>query len=316
MYSLCLRGHLPESKDMHIRLTGDSKLSVGMKTGESACWCLILLMYHLISVSRQETLQIVGASGPIIASVGEDVTLPCSLQPSRSTKIVYVQWFRPQNRDPLVHLHDQGEDSNQNQNPSYNERTGLLSEDLTNGIASLRLRDVQVTDKGEYQCLIQKPSDPHGYFQTLVSLEIRAVGTEPVIFTEAHRQRGVGLMCESKGWYPQPDLIWHDSEGHKLSFEKTEVFRDSRDLFTVRRHVVLHNRGTRRVFCRVFQQKLHQDKVMEFEIHAEMFCQKPWIIFAVILAVLLIAFSIFIRHLASLHKRKGNPYDQSHIVRD
>ncbi|XP_061093682.1 butyrophilin subfamily 3 member A2-like, partial [Conger conger] len=171
--------------------------------------------------------QLLGPAGPVIAVVGEDVVLPTHLKPNISAEDMHIEWFRPQNRDPLVHLYLLGESRNERQNPSYSGRTALFPEELRKGNTSLRLSRVQVSDEGQYWCHIQSTSDSQEIYRVMVSLEVRAVGTEPVIFTDTDRKNKVGLLCESKGWYPQPDLIWQDSEGHNLTTEKPEILRDS-----------------------------------------------------------------------------------------
>ncbi|XP_061093521.1 butyrophilin-like protein 2 [Conger conger] len=180
-----------------------------------------------------------------------------------------IEWFRPQNRDPLVHLYLLGESRNEHQNPSYSGRAALFPEELKKGNTSLRLGRVQVSDEGQYWCLIQSKSDSKKNYRINVSLEVRAVGTEPVIFREADEGGEVGLLCESKGWYPQPDLIWQDSEGHNLPTEKPEILWDSLGLIAIRTRVVIKREGSSRFTCRVLQQKLHEEKVTVFYLHGE-----------------------------------------------
>ncbi|KAJ8278830.1 hypothetical protein COCON_G00058960 [Conger conger] len=242
-----------------------------MKADWSVCPYLILLILH--QTSRSEMFQLLGPAGPVIAVVGEDVVLPTHLKPNISAEDMRIEWFRPQHRDPLVHLYLLGESRNEPQNPSYSGRTALFPEELREGNTSLRLSRVQVSDEGQYSCYIQSKSDNN--YRIMVSLEVRAVGTEPVIFREADEGGEVGLLCESKGWYPQPDLIWQDSGGHNLTTEKPEILRDSLSLIAIRTRVVIKREGSRRFTCRVLQQKLHEEKVTEFKLHDA--CQsRPW----------------------------------------
>ncbi|XP_061093680.1 butyrophilin-like protein 2 [Conger conger] len=236
-----------------------------MKADWSMCPYFILLILH--QTSRSEMFQLLGPASPVIAVVGEDVVLPTHLKPNISAEDMHIEWFRPQNRDPLVHLYLLGESRNEHQNPSYSGRTALFPEELREGNTSLRLGRVQVSDEGQYSCYIQSKSDNN--YRIMVSLEVRAVGTEPVIFREADEEGEVGLLCESKGWYPQPDLIWQDSRGHNLTTEKPEILRDSLGLIAIRTRVVIKREGSSRFTCRVLQQKLNEEKVTEFKLHGE-----------------------------------------------
>ncbi|XP_036386572.1 butyrophilin subfamily 1 member A1-like [Megalops cyprinoides] len=93
---------------------------------------------------------------------------------------------------------------------------------------------------------------------------------------EGHREWGIGLLCESKGWDLQPELIWLDSEGHSLPAGPTETHRDSMDLLIVRRRIIIQDRDTNRVTCRVQLQQRSLEKETEFHITAEMFPLAPW----------------------------------------
>ncbi len=44
---------------------------------------------------------------------------------------------------------------------------------------------------------------------------------------------GVSLQCESKGWYPQPEVVWLDGEGNVLSAGPAETVKGPDDLFSV-----------------------------------------------------------------------------------
>uniref|UniRef100_A0A8C9S6N4 Ig-like domain-containing protein n=1 Tax=Scleropages formosus TaxID=113540 RepID=A0A8C9S6N4_SCLFO len=68
---------------------------------------------------------------------------------------MHIEWLRVHTEDPLVHLYRDQEDRNEKQIASYRGRTSLFSEQLKNGNVSLKLRNAQVSDNGEYKCLVQ-----------------------------------------------------------------------------------------------------------------------------------------------------------------
>ncbi|XP_072513947.1 uncharacterized protein [Salminus brasiliensis] len=100
-------------------------------------------------------LKVVGPADPLVAEAGEDLVLPCSVQPSISAEDMMVEWFRLHDTDKLVHLYVNYEDRNRDQVESYRGRTALFKEELKKGNASLKLSALQPSDDGAYKCLIQ-----------------------------------------------------------------------------------------------------------------------------------------------------------------
>uniref|UniRef100_A0A8C9SL33 Butyrophilin subfamily 1 member A1-like n=1 Tax=Scleropages formosus TaxID=113540 RepID=A0A8C9SL33_SCLFO len=208
-----------------------------------------------------ERFEVLGPVQPVVAVAGEDVVLPCYLKPNISAVDLHVEWIRVQIDNPIVHLYRDHEDRNENQVPSYRGRTSLFPEELKKGNTSLKLYDVRSSDDGPYKCFVQS--------HDLVSV---AVGTHPLISNEGYKEGGISLVCESKGWYPQPQVVWMDSEGHSLPAGHTETQRDSMGLFTVRRRVIVQETETNRFTCRVLQQELNEMKETITNIPASACC--------------------------------------------
>ncbi|KAI1888626.1 hypothetical protein AGOR_G00187090 [Albula goreensis] len=142
-----------------------------MKADGSECLCLILLLLHQTPVSRPERFQVLGPAAPVVAVAGEDVVLPCYLKPNISAEDMSVEWTRTHATDTLVHLYQEREIRNDNQNPSYRGRTALFPEELKRGNISLRLSSVRVSDEGEYTCLVQETDL---YKDASIPLQVRA----------------------------------------------------------------------------------------------------------------------------------------------
>ncbi|XP_029111815.1 butyrophilin subfamily 1 member A1-like isoform X2 [Scleropages formosus] len=283
-----------------------------MNISWSECLCLILLLLQLTTVSTLESFEVLGPAHPVVAVVGEDVVLPCYLKPNISAVDLHVEWFRVQTNNPLVHLYQDHEDRNENQIPSYRGRTSLFPEELRNGNTSLKVKNVKGSDNGKYKCLVQS-----GEFFDDSSIEvyIKAVGTQPVISTEGYKEGGISLVCESKGWYPQPQVVWMDSEGHSLPAGHTETHTDSMDLFTVRRRVIVQETETNRFTCRVLQQQINEMKETITNIPGEMFhCAHPWkVIFVVVFtlaAVCIIGCTILLHRFVKRRKRRAQLKEQ------
>ncbi|KAL0970565.1 hypothetical protein UPYG_G00243800 [Umbra pygmaea] len=232
-----------------------------MKTWvESLCVNLLLLL-HTVNSVRYE---VIGPSDPITADAGDDIILPCYLKPNISAEDMKVQWFRVRHNilEPgtLVHLYEDGRDQNEDQILSYKGRTALFKEEMKKGNTSLKLRHVHGYDDGFYQCLVQSKS---WYEEARIQLQVKAVGSQPVVSIEGHRDGGMGLLCESKGWSPEPELEWLDSKGVSLSSGSTETHRDPEGFYTVRLNVVV--KETDSFICRLRQ--THLRVLMDTEIH-------------------------------------------------
>uniref|UniRef100_A0A8C9TBD0 Butyrophilin subfamily 1 member A1-like n=1 Tax=Scleropages formosus TaxID=113540 RepID=A0A8C9TBD0_SCLFO len=261
-------------------------------------WCVLFFT---------ESFEVLGPADPVVAVPGEDVVLPCYLKPNISAMDLSVEWFRVQTKNPLVHLYQDHEDRNENQIPSYRGRTSLFPEELNNGNTSLKVKNVRLSDSGEYKCFVQSAE---WYDDYSINVQIKAIGTHPVISNEGYKEGGISLVCESKGWYPQPQVVWMDSEGHNLPAEHTETHRDSMDLFIVRRRVIVQETETNRFTCQVLQRDLKEMKETMTEIPGEMFHHAhPWkVTFAVIFslsAVGIIGGTILIHRFVKLRKKRG-----------
>uniref|UniRef100_A0A8C1HGR7 Ig-like domain-containing protein n=1 Tax=Cyprinus carpio carpio TaxID=630221 RepID=A0A8C1HGR7_CYPCA len=255
--------------------------------------CLTLLIMCGITDSRSEQYDVVGPVDPVFAVAGEDVILPCSVKPSISVVDMRVEWFRSELKDSqLVHLYENHEDRNTEQIQSYRERTKLNHQELQRGDASLKLSSVQISDEGRYKCFIQSES---WYNDATVDVSVEAVGRPPVITVDGFDDSGgLHLQCESKGWNPEPDLEWLDSEGAILSSETTETHRNTEG-FSVKHSITVHH-SVGKIHCRV---KLRNHK-LETQIITSSKSFNPWrtsiilssvaVVLIVIAGILLAAF--------------------------
>ncbi|XP_029112264.1 butyrophilin subfamily 1 member A1-like [Scleropages formosus] len=287
-----------------------------MKISWSECLCFILLLLQLTTVSTLERFEVLGPAQPVVAVAGEDVVLPCYLKPNISAVDLHVEWFRVQINNPIVHLYWDHEDRNENQLPSYRGRTSLFPEELKKGNTSLKLYDVRSSDDGPYKCFVQSHEWQEDFW---INLHIKAVGTQPVISNEGYEEGGISLVCESKGWYPQPQVVWMDSEGHSLPAGHTETHRDSMDLFTVRRRVIVQETENNRFTCQVLQEQFNEMKETVTEIPGEMFHRAhPWkVTFAVVFslaAVCIIGCTVLIHRFVKLRRRRAQLKEQYGLI--
>ncbi|KAI4872681.1 hypothetical protein NFI96_021043, partial [Prochilodus magdalenae] len=117
--------------------------------------CVTLLIFSGFVETMSEDFEIVGAAAPLVAEVGEDLVLPCSIKPSISDEDIMVEWSRLHLEDVLVHLYEDYQDRNYYQTESYKGRTALFKEELMKGNASLKLSALRLSDEGAYKCFIR-----------------------------------------------------------------------------------------------------------------------------------------------------------------
>ncbi|XP_042257934.1 myelin-oligodendrocyte glycoprotein-like isoform X1 [Thunnus maccoyii] len=118
-----------------------------------------LLLYHIIISllllqSSAGPYKMAGPSQPIVAKLGDDIILPCHLEPEVSAVSMTLEWWRPDLNPKFVHVWRDGKDELADQNPSYKGRTSLFIEELKNGNVSLKLSKVELSDNGTYRCYI------------------------------------------------------------------------------------------------------------------------------------------------------------------
>uniref|UniRef100_A0A3P9DT04 Ig-like domain-containing protein n=1 Tax=Maylandia zebra TaxID=106582 RepID=A0A3P9DT04_9CICH len=89
---------------------------------------------------------VIGSNLPIIAAPGDDVILPCHLEPTFDVQGLTVEWSKP-NLKP---------DPSDEYMASYFRRTELFMDDMKHGNISLKILNVSEEDNGRYRCFIPK----------------------------------------------------------------------------------------------------------------------------------------------------------------
>ncbi|XP_058844951.1 butyrophilin subfamily 2 member A2-like isoform X2 [Acipenser ruthenus] len=194
--------------------------------------CLIVLSL-LPAVSTQGST-VVGFDQPIIASPGEDVTLPCHITPRLSAVDMVVRWYR-ESFINLVHLYEDRRDRTDDQDSDYRGRTALSRLELQEGILSLNLRNLRPSDSGVYSCYA---TDGVWGGQGKTELIVRALGTQPSISMDSTQGEQTRLVCRSEGWSPEPEVIWRDRDGNDVtSLSNITLLRVSQGLCSVSSYI-------------------------------------------------------------------------------
>lgn len=88
--------------------------------------------------------------------VGDDVVLPCRLDPPADAASMTLEWGRPDLNPRFVYVWHNSQELLVDQNEAYKGRTSLSSSKLKHGDISLTLAKVKISDEGKYRCFIPK----------------------------------------------------------------------------------------------------------------------------------------------------------------
>ena len=114
------------------------------------CAAVCCLFFCFLSV----TSELVCSDQPIVALAGDDVILPCQLQPAVTVSSEMLLWTRPGLDPKYIHVHRDGRPMLMGQNRLYYNRTAVFVDQLMNGNVSLKLFRVKLSDAGRYTCII------------------------------------------------------------------------------------------------------------------------------------------------------------------
>uniref|UniRef100_A0A3B5AK65 Ig-like domain-containing protein n=1 Tax=Stegastes partitus TaxID=144197 RepID=A0A3B5AK65_9TELE len=207
--------------------------------------------------------EVIGPSQPIVATLGDDITLLCHLEPAQDVSELTTEWTRSDLNPRFVHVWRAGQELVDMKHKSFKGRTTLFTEELQRGNVSLRLSRVRLSDKGTYRCFI-----PALKKQTDIQLVVGAVSQPEVRISGMDGDTGGAvLQCESAGWYPEPELLWLDGEGKLLSAGPPETVRGPDDLYTVSSRVTVEKRHNNTFTCRVQQNNINQTRETQILIH-------------------------------------------------
>ncbi|XP_074480675.1 butyrophilin subfamily 3 member A2-like [Sebastes fasciatus] len=229
----------------------------------------VLVFHLLLTHSCRGQSQMIGLSQPIVALVGDDIILPCHLEPAVDVSAMTLEWTRPDLNSIAVFMWRAGKDLVHVKDLSYTGRTSLFTDGLKNGNISLKLSKVKLSDKGRYKCYVAVLDK-----ESLVELVVASGAASYPVITLAgidEATGGVMLDCRSEGWYPEPEVLWLDGEGNLLSAGPPETVRGPDDLYTVSSRVTVEKRHSNSFTCRVQQKNTNQTRETHIPISNDFF---------------------------------------------
>ncbi|XP_014811574.1 PREDICTED: uncharacterized protein LOC106896258, partial [Calidris pugnax] len=237
-------------------------------------WGLLshFLTLHLLRLGSAQ-FRVVGPGQPLLATVGQDVVLPCHLSPHMDASSLEIRWIRHQLAE-TVHLYQNGADQYWEQMEEYIGRTELARDGLSRGSLDLRIRGLRPSDDGQYVCTVQ---DASSYGEAVVELKVAALGSVPLLSLEAYEDGGIRVVCRSAGWYPSPEVLWRDGEGQHLPSVFQRHSPDERGFFEIQDVIIVSGKGDGNVSCVVRNSRLEQEQASSLHISAPFFHNaRPW----------------------------------------
>ncbi|XP_030053339.1 butyrophilin subfamily 2 member A1 isoform X4 [Microcaecilia unicolor] len=194
-----------------------------------------------------EKFSVIGPDQPLIAIIGEDAILPCHLSPAVSAEDMEVRWFRYKFHN-VVHLYQNGKDENDRQLPDYQGRTEFMKRNISHGSVALRIRRLRLSDEGQYRCFFDNKTV---YEEAVLELKVAGLGSAPHIHIAGHEEGGVRVVCNSTGWFPEPELRWKEDDGQQAAPFSKMVYAEGDGLFRIETSLVLRMSQHGKLSCSI-----------------------------------------------------------------
>ncbi|XP_005360532.1 butyrophilin subfamily 3 member A2-like [Microtus ochrogaster] len=235
--------------------------------------CLFVLAQLLTRASTDE-FWVSGPSDPIVAELGGEAILPCSLSPAMSVEnMEELRWYRTRFLEAVFVYRNQQEQKEE-QMDEYLGRTSLVKDQFHQGKAAVRIHKVWLSDSGTYICFFKQ--GPY-YEEALLELKVAGMGSVPEVHIKGIEDGGVCVVCNASGWYPKPQVQWRDSRGENLPASSETHTEDAEGLFSMESTLVVRDRSLGSVTCSTFNPILGQEKAMAMFIPEPFFLQaSPW----------------------------------------
>ncbi|XP_076019234.1 hemicentin-1-like isoform X10 [Genypterus blacodes] len=238
------------------------KLSNVKLSDEGTYMCIVSMYRRCYFELTVVQSQVIDASQPIAAALGDDIILPCHLEPPADAFGTIVEWTRPDLRSEVIHIWRNGLELLDHQIPAYRGRTSLFREELKHGNVSLKLSNVKLSDEGTYRCFV---STVHRRCYSELTV---GSASSPVIKISKPND-AVMLECESAGWYPEPEVRWLDAEGNIVSAGPTETLRGPDGLYNVSSSVTVDNKHSNTFTCKLQENKTNQTREAQIHVSAQ-----------------------------------------------
>ncbi|XP_032503684.1 LOW QUALITY PROTEIN: V-set domain-containing T-cell activation inhibitor 1 [Phocoena sinus] len=148
-------------------------------------------------------------------NTGEDGILSCTFEPDIKLSDIMIQWLK-ESVMGLAHEFKEGKDDLSDQHEMFRGQTAVFADQVVIvGNASLRLKNVQLTDAGTCKCYIITSKGKGN-----ANLEYK---TGAFSIPEANvdcNATSESLRCEAPRWFPQPTVVWASQVDQGANFSE------------------------------------------------------------------------------------------------
>ncbi|XP_041429645.1 V-set domain containing T-cell activation inhibitor 1-like [Xenopus laevis] len=125
-----------------------------------------------VELKVTERFEVKATEKTVIATNGGAADLGCHLDPENSAELMTIKFHRGDPKS-YVYVYNKNPADSGTENETYKDRTELLTENITRGQVVVRIKNVQLSDTGNYTCIFY--SKDH-YSSTTVELKVTAPG--------------------------------------------------------------------------------------------------------------------------------------------
>ncbi|XP_025783893.1 V-set domain-containing T-cell activation inhibitor 1 [Puma concolor] len=170
-------------------------------------------------------------------NIGEDGILSCIFEPDIKLSDIVIQWLK-EGVMGLVHEFKEGKDDLSDQDEMFRGRTAVFADQVIGGNASLRLKNVQLTDAGTYKCYIITSKGKGN-----ANLEYKTGAFSIPEVNVDYNASSESLRCEAPRWFPQPTVVWASQvdQGANFSEVSNTSFELNSENVTMKVVSVLYN---------------------------------------------------------------------------
>ncbi|XP_051899635.1 butyrophilin subfamily 1 member A1-like [Pristis pectinata] len=271
-------------------------------------WVPLLLVLGGFHHHPTEGLEVTCSPYPILTHVGSGVVLECQVLPIMNLQDKEIRWMKGK---ALVHLYRFSQDENSQQDPSFQGRTQLFKDEFPKGNVSLLLQNVELSDRGTYNCFVEVSPDTN--HDSNVELSVTSVGELPSINLLRYTSSGIQLVCDSQQWFPAPMVRWRDQSGKVLAEEtQTTTEQNSKDFYHVRSIIEVTEGSGNNYICLIESKVMNQTLSAEFDVPDEFFPRtSKWLsgflliffLLIVVVVLLVLFFRRLQKHIKDLKKR-------------
>ncbi|XP_004391162.1 butyrophilin subfamily 1 member A1-like [Trichechus manatus latirostris] len=234
---------------------------------------LFSLLLLQVSMWGSDTFVVIGPSEPIVAMLGAETVLPCHVSPAMSVENMELRWFRSQFSE-AVYVYQDGMEQVVEQLVDFKGRAELVKDYITEGRVGVRIHSLRVSDNGIYKCFFKKGGD---FEEAILELKVIGLGSGPRILMVGPEDEGIRVTCTGKGWFPQPEVLWKDERGEKISSVSEDETQDDDGLFQIEAALIVRDSSKRKVSCSMKNPFFGEEQVETISIPEPFFPRtSPW----------------------------------------